>query len=81
MSAYGGTIRSQAIALAVLKLILSYLLGSIPWAYLVSRYVSEVDIRKVSDGSMGAANTYRQIGARAGISVSLADVAKGVSAI
>ena len=68
-------------ASAVLVLLVSYLLGSIPWGYLVGRYSRGVDIRQLGDGNMGAANTYRQIGAWAGISVFLADVAKGAVAI
>jgi len=67
--------------IAAITIILGYLLGSIPMAYIVGRLAKGVDIRKLGDGNMGAANTYREIGHRAGIGVGVADVAKGASAM
>ena len=66
---------------AALTILLSYLLGSIPCGYIVGHLAGGVDIRAVGDGNMGAANVFREIGARAGIAVALADVAKGMLAI
>jgi glycerol-3-phosphate acyltransferase PlsY len=60
--------------------LLSYLLGSIPFAYIAGRWLRGIDIRKVGDGNVGAANAYREIGAKAGIAVLVADVGKGALA-
>ena len=50
---------------------LGYLLGAIPTAYLAGHMVKNVDIRQVGDQNMGAANAYRQLGAKTGIIVGL----------
>ncbi len=55
----------------------SYLLGSIPFAYISGRLVKGVDIRMISDRNAGAANVYRNISHRAGIAVTAADICKG----
>ncbi len=67
--------------LGILSIIIGYLLGSIPTAYIVSRIRKGVDIRTVGSGNMGAANVMRQIGAHEGVFVGLIDVAKGAGAI
>lgn len=60
---------------------LSYLIGSVPTAYLAGRLVKSVDIRQVGDGNAGAANAFRQLGGRVGITVFFIDVAKGALAV
>ncbi len=60
----------------ILSIIIGYLLGSIPTAYIVSRIRKGIDIRNVGSGNMGAANVIRQIGTHEGIFVGLIDVAK-----
>jgi glycerol-3-phosphate acyltransferase PlsY len=62
-------------------MIVGYLVGSIPTAYIVSRLRKGIDIRKVGSGNMGAANVMRQIGTHEGIFVGLIDIAKGAGAI
>jgi glycerol-3-phosphate acyltransferase PlsY len=62
-------------------IVIGYLLGSIPTAYIVSRWRKGVDIRKVGSRNMGAANVMRQIGAHEGVLVGIVDVAKGAGAI
>lgn len=58
----------------------SYLLGSIPTAYLVAKS-QKVDIFSVGSGNMGATNVSRALGIRWGISVMLFDIFKGIAAI
>jgi glycerol-3-phosphate acyltransferase PlsY len=58
-------------------LITSYLLGSIPTAYLFGRLLKGVDIRKVGSGNIGATNAMRALGKGAGITVLLLDILKG----
>lgn len=64
-----------------LAIVIAYLLGSIPFAYIAGRLLKGVDIRKVGGGNMGAVNTMREIGPVPGFTVLLADMAKGSLAI
>lgn len=63
--------------------LLGYLLGSIPTAYLVVRWVTKgaVDIRRAGDGNAGANNVNRVCGRRWAITVGAVDIAKGVVAV
>jgi len=67
--------------LEIPSIIIGYLLGSIPTAYIVARLRKGIDIRTVGSGNMGAANVMREIGTREGIFVGLIDIAKGAVAI
>jgi acyl phosphate:glycerol-3-phosphate acyltransferase len=62
-------------------LLIAYLLGSFPTAYLAGRIVSGGDIRHMGDGNMGAQNAFRLFGPRVGISVGLIDCLKGTFVI
>ncbi len=64
-----------------LLIILGYLLGSIPTAYIAGRHLRNQDIRRIGDGNMGAANAFRELGPAAGIIVGVIDAAKGVLVI
>jgi len=63
------------------SIIIGYLLGSIPTAYIVSRVRKGIDIRNIGSGNMGGANVMREIGTHEGVFVGLIDVAKGAGAI
>jgi glycerol-3-phosphate acyltransferase PlsY len=65
----------------ILSIIIGYILGSIPTAYIVSRIRKGIDVRNVGSGNMGAANVMREIGAHEGAFVGLIDIAKGAGAI
>jgi glycerol-3-phosphate acyltransferase PlsY len=67
--------------LGTLGIIIGYLLGSIPTAYIVGRLRNGVDIRDIGSRNMGAANVMREIGIREGILVVIIDIAKGAGAI
>ena len=60
--------------------VLSYLLGSIPSSVWVGKLVKGVDIRDHGSGNAGATNTFRILGWKAGVCVSLIDLAKGFTA-
>ena len=64
-----------------LIVILGYLLGSIPTAYVAGRLLKGKDIRQMGDANVGAANAFRQLGAKAGTGVFLVDASKGALAI
>lgn len=57
----------------------SYLLGSIPFSYLVAQ-LRGVDVRTVGSGNVGATNVMRSAGKAAGIAAFLLDAAKGAAA-
>ena len=60
----------------LVALLIAYLVGSIPTAYLVGR-ANGVDLRTVGSGNLGATNVFRTLGWKAGVFVYLVDVAKG----
>ncbi|MBI2845357.1 MAG: glycerol-3-phosphate acyltransferase [Chloroflexi bacterium] len=64
-----------------LGLIISFLWGSIPVAYLVARAAAGVDIRMLGDGNVGARNVYLNVGRIPGILVALGDILKGYAAV
>ena len=39
--------------------LLSYLMGSVPFGYLFSKYVSKIDIREIGSGNIGTTNVLR----------------------
>ena len=55
----------------------SFLIGSIPFGYLISRFFFQTDIRKEGSGNIGAMNALRTIGRGGAIAVLLLDAAKG----
>ena len=59
----------------------AYLLGSIPFGYLIVKLGRDRDIRKAGSGNIGAANVSRQAGAAAGIVTLLLDAGKGYLAV
>ncbi|MBI2104893.1 MAG: glycerol-3-phosphate 1-O-acyltransferase PlsY [Candidatus Omnitrophica bacterium] len=59
----------------------SYLVGSIPTAYLLVKRLKRVDVRTVGSGNVGATNVTRVAGMGAGAVVFLLDVAKGLIAV
>ena len=57
--------------------ILCYAIGSLPTAYLFTRYILGRDIRQMGDYNSGAANVFRNVGAKAGVAVGAIDIIKG----
>ncbi len=64
----------------MLTLLLGYLTGSVPFAFLLARPAG-VDLRVAGSGNVGAANVLRTAGARRAARVMILDVAKGVLAV
>ena len=60
---------------------LGYLIGSVPFAFLITRWAGGPDIRVVGSGNVGAANVLRSAGTRAAAWTALLDVAKGAGAV
>lgn len=66
---------STALLIAV---VLAYLIGSIPFGYLIARYVQGIDIRQHGSGNIGASNVGRVLGARWGILALVLDFVKAL---
>ena len=60
-----------------LFILLGYIIGSIPTAYIVGRILKGKDVRQMGDGNMGARNAYHELGHKAGVFIFFADVTKG----
>jgi glycerol-3-phosphate acyltransferase PlsY len=59
----------------------AYLLGSIPWSYLIVKLTQGRDVRTVGSGNAGATNVMRAAGKAAGLAALLLDAGKGVTAV
>jgi len=61
----------------VLIVVGAYLLGSIPFGYVLPRLLRGEDVRTRGSGNVGASNVWRVYGRSLGVPVALLDVAKG----
>ncbi|HPU00333.1 MAG: glycerol-3-phosphate 1-O-acyltransferase PlsY [Firmicutes bacterium] len=59
----------------------AYLMGSIPFGYILTRLLRKVDIRSYGSGNIGATNVLRLMGWRAALPVFLLDAGKGTAAV
>jgi len=66
---------------SLLALCLAYLLGSIPFGFLLVKFASGADIRAVGSGGTGATNVTRKAGKAAGILTLVLDALKGAAAV
>ena len=62
---------------AALCVLVSYLVGGIPFGYIIGRVVG-IDIRKHGSGNIGATNVARVVGAKWGLAVLIPDCLKGL---
>lgn len=65
----------------LLALLTAYLLGAIPFGYLLVRWKTGGDVRTSGSGNIGATNVLRTTGRVAGIATLLLDIAKGYAAV
>jgi len=59
---------------------IGYLLGSIPFSFIVSKWMGDIDIRKHGSGNTGATNVIRTLGKKAGAVAFIGDFSKGLVA-
>ncbi|MFN2499505.1 MAG: glycerol-3-phosphate 1-O-acyltransferase PlsY [Pyrinomonadaceae bacterium] len=64
-----------------LIIVVAYLLGSIPFGYLIVRTTRGADVRETGSGGTGATNVSRSAGKFAGVLTLLLDALKGAAAI
>jgi glycerol-3-phosphate acyltransferase PlsY len=65
----------------IAAIVIGYLLGAIPFSYIIARYLRRIDIRQRGSGNVGALAVWREAGPLFGILALLADVGKGVLSI
>lgn len=64
----------------IATLILAYLLGSIPSGLIIGKVFYKTDIREHGSGNLGGTNSFRVLGVKAGMAVTIADILKGTLA-
>jgi glycerol-3-phosphate acyltransferase PlsY len=65
----------------MLSLLLAYAIGSVPFAFLITRRWGAGDLRRIGSGNLGAANVARASGVGAGLIVATLDIAKGAASV
>ncbi len=65
----------------VIAIIIAYLLGTIPTAYIITRLWAGRDIRKLGGGNVGFMNVFREVGIAPALLVILIDIGKGASVV
>ncbi|MDU5823537.1 MAG: glycerol-3-phosphate 1-O-acyltransferase PlsY [Anaerococcus vaginalis] len=65
----------------VLVALFSYLIGSIPFSYIIAKVFFKKDIRIMGSGNPGTTNVFRNFGALAGCFCLFLDMAKGLVAV
>ena len=64
-----------------LAIVIGYLLGSIPMAYIVTRLAKGKDIRQLGGGNVGGLNVFREVGPWPALAVGIVDFGKGAAAV
>ena len=67
--------------LGLLAIAIAYLLGSVPFGYLLVKFTSGTDVRESGSGNIGATNVYRTAGRGIGAATLILDIAKGFAAV
>lgn len=71
----------MTLLLTIVALIIAYLLGSLPSAFIIGKLRKGFDIRKVGSKNMGAMNTFYAVGFWWGMLVLALDIGKGMLAV
>jgi glycerol-3-phosphate acyltransferase PlsY len=67
--------------ITLLAAVIAYLLGAIPFGYLLVKWTTGADVRTGGSGNIGATNVLRTTGRVAGIGTLLLDIGKGYLAV
>lgn len=65
----------------IIAVVLGYLLGSIPSAYIVTRLAKGEDVRRLGGGNVGGLNVYREVGFLPAVVVAIVDLGKGAASV
>ena len=69
------------IVTGIIVIIIGYLLGSIPSAYIAARLATGKDIRQLGGGNVGGLNVFREVGFWPALAVGIIDLGKGAVAV
>jgi glycerol-3-phosphate acyltransferase PlsY len=64
-----------------IPLVVSYLIGAVPFAYIISKIFKDIDPRDVGDHNPGAKNVFLAVGIKEGVIVALLDMGKGAAVV
>ena len=67
--------------IALLAVVAAFVIGGIPFGYLLVRWKTGEDVREKGSGNIGATNVLRTTGRTIGIATLLLDIAKGIFAV
>ena len=62
----------------ILFLIISYILGAIPFSFIIGKVFKKLDLRKYGSGNLGSTNAFRVLGKKLGSLVFILDVIKAM---
>jgi glycerol-3-phosphate acyltransferase PlsY len=65
----------------LLAIVIAYVLGAVPFGYLLVRFAKGEDVRASGSGNIGATNVLRTTGRAAGVATLVLDIAKGYAAV
>lgn len=71
----------EIIVKGIIAVVLGYLLGSIPTAYIVTRLALGRDVRQLGGGNVGGLNVYREVGFLPAVVVAIVDLGKGAASV
>ena len=72
---------ANQVMMGFIAIIVAYLIGSLPFAYLFTRLTTGKDIRRLGSGNAGANNVLQEVGLRAAVPTAFFDVGKGTLAV
>ena len=67
--------------IGLLAILIAYLLGAIPFGYLLTKFTTGKDVRSEGSGNIGATNVLRTAGRGAAVATLMLDMAKGFAAV
>ncbi|GEN45032.1 glycerol-3-phosphate 1-O-acyltransferase PlsY [Alkalibacillus haloalkaliphilus] len=65
----------------IIYAIIAYLFGSLPSALIIGKLFYKIDVREHGSGNLGATNTFRVLGTKAGLVVTILDILKGTAPV
>jgi glycerol-3-phosphate acyltransferase PlsY len=65
----------------IIALVIGYVLGSTPTAYIATRLATGEDIRRLGGGNVGGLNAYREVGLWPALVVGIVDLGKGTASV
>ncbi len=69
------------IVTGIIVIVIGYMAGSIPSAYIVTRLARKRDIRQLGGGNVGGLNVYREVGIWSAVAVAIIDIGKGAAVV